>query len=59
MRENTGAHKTRKWTDKEFTEGTDYNYKRYFITYKNFSGRNINNDCKQTRCVSLWFNVTC
>ena len=47
MWEHTRAHKTRKWTDKEFTEGADYNYKRYFIPNKNFSARKINNDCKQ------------
>ena len=34
-------------------QGVDFNYKRYFITNKNFSARNINNDFKQIRCVSL------
>ena len=59
MWENTQAYKTRKWTDKKFTEGADYNCKRYFITNKNFSARNINKDCKQIRCVPQWFNETC
>ena len=32
MCENMQPYKTRKWADKKFTEGADYNCKRYFIT---------------------------
>ena len=59
MWENTQAHKTRKWIDNRFAEGADYNYKRYLITNKTSSARNINNDCKQIKCMPLWFSETC
>ena len=53
MSENTRAYKSRKFIDNEFTERADYNCKRYFIADKNVSTRNVNNDCKQFKCVPL------
>ena len=35
MRENIRTYKTRKWTDKKFTEGADYICKKCFNSSKN------------------------
>lgn len=56
---NTQACKIRKWTDNKFTEGADWNCKKYLISYRNFSTRNVKIYFKKIICMPLQFSETC